>query len=224
MVVRERFYGSTIESARHLRIAFSSEDDLIDFDRPPFSLRAQPQRPGELTDLVDVAVAPNVLARVANEGRVGLPRELALYIAVEAERALVEAATLYGLKAAVAAGNLDEAASAIPMRGPQHVLVRPLQEYAAALESGVDQLDESDAAVRVRVPHHVAARWAQSAAASNLSVERWVGQVLERASGARVNWEVAAARSARTLAEWVLVQAARSTRSRSTLPQTTASD
>src|SRR4051812_5264758 len=103
MVVREIFYGSTIESVRHLRIAFSSEDDLIDFDRPPFSLRAQPQRPGELTDLVDVAVDPDVLARLAHEGRVGLPRELALYIAVEAERALVEAATLYGLKAAVLA-------------------------------------------------------------------------------------------------------------------------
>ena len=213
-----------MESVRHLRIAFSSEDDLIDFDRPPLSLRAQPQRPGELTDLVDVAVDPDVLARLAHEGRVGLPRELALYIAVEAERALVEAATLYGLEAAVLADDLDDAASAIPVRGPQHVLVRPLQEYAAALEGGIDHPDERDAPVRVRVPHHVAARWAQSAAATGLPLERWVARILERASGARVNWEVAASRTARSLAEWILVQAARSTRLRSTLPQTTASD
>jgi hypothetical protein len=207
----------------HLRLAFDSEDDLIDFDRPPFSLRAQPQRPGELTDLVDVAVDPNVLVRFERESRVALPRELALYIAVEAERALQEAAALLGVEAVGLAAHLDEAASAIPARGPRHMLVRPLQEYAAALEDGIDRLDESDATVRARVPHHVAARWARSAAASGLSIERWVAQILESASGARVNWEVAAARSARSLAEWVLVQAARSTRSRSTLPQTTAS-
>jgi hypothetical protein len=224
MVVRGRFYGSTIESARHLRVVFSSEDDLIDFDRRPFSLRAQPQRPGELTELVNVAVDSDVLARLAREGRVGLPRELALYIAVEAERALAEAATLYRLEATALADALDEAASAIPVRGPQHSLVRPLQEYAAALERGVDPLDESDSAVCVRAPHHVAARWAQSAAATGLPIERWAARILEAASGARVSWEVAAARTAQSLAEWILVQAARSTRSRSTLPQTTASD
>jgi hypothetical protein len=186
-------------------------------------LRAQPQRPGELTALVDIAVDPDVLARLAHEGRVGLPRELALYIAVEAERALLEAATLYGVKVGVLADDLDEEASAISVRGPQHMLVRPLQEYAAALEGGIDHLDESAAAVRVRAPHHVAARWAQSAAATGLPIERWVAEILDRASGARVNWEVAAARTARSLGEWILVQAARSTRSRSTLPQTTAS-
>jgi hypothetical protein len=142
---------------------------------------------------------------------------------VEAERALQEAAALLGLEAADLAADLNEAASAISMRGPWHVFVRPLQEYAAALEHGIDGLDERDAAIRARVPHHVAARWTQTAAANGLSIERWVAQILERASGTRVNWEVAAARSARSLAEWVLVQAARSTRSRSTLAQTTAS-
>jgi hypothetical protein len=210
-------------TVRHLRLAFDSEDVLIDFDRPPFSLRAQPQRPGELTDLVDIAVGADVLVRLEREARVALPRELALYIAVEAERALQEAAALFGVEAVDLAADLDEAASAIPVRGPRRVLVRPLQEYAAALEAGIDGLDASDASVRARVPHHVAARWAQSAAPGGLSIERWVMQILERASGARANWEVAAARSARSLAEWVLVQAARSTRSRSTLPQTTAS-
>jgi hypothetical protein len=186
-------------------------------------LRAQPQRPGQLTDLVDIAVGSDVLARIAEETHVALPRELALYLAVEAERALQEAAALLGVEAVDLAERLDEAASAISVRGPRHVLVRALEEYAAALENGIDRLDESGATARARVPHQVAARWARSAAASGLSLDHWVAQMVESGSGARVNWEVAAARSARSLAEWVLVQAARSTRSRSTPPQTKAS-
>jgi hypothetical protein len=186
-------------------------------------LRAQPQRPGELTELIDISVEAEVLARLERESPVALPRELGIYIAAEAERSLQEAARLFAVEAGDLAADLDEATSALPARGARHLLVRPLEAYAAALEHGLERLDESGAAVRARVPHQVAARWAQSAAAGGVPFERWLGQILERASGARVSWEAAAARSARGLAEWVLVQAARSTRSRNTPPQTTAS-
>jgi hypothetical protein len=152
-----------------------------------------------------------------------LPRELALYIAIEAERALREAAALVDVEASLLADQLDEAGSEKRERGPRHALVRPLEEYATALEAGLDRPADRDEAVRVRVPHHVAARWAESAAASGKSLERWMQDVLGDTRGARICWEVAAARSARHLGEWVLIQAARWARSRRTLPHTTAS-
>lgn len=186
-------------------------------------MHAQPQRPGELTELIDISADADVLARLERESPVALPRELGIYIAVEAERSLQEAAALFALEAVDLAADLDEATSTVPARGPRHVLVRPLEDYAAALEHGLERLDESGAAVRARVPHQVAARWTQSAAAGGVPFERWLAQILGRASGARVSWEAAAARSARSLAEWVLIQAARSTRSRNTSPHTTAS-
>lgn len=187
-------------------------------------MRAQRQRPGELTELIDIGAGADVLTRLERESPVVLPRELAIYIAVEAERSLQEAATLFAVDVAGLAADLDEAASAVPARGPGYVLARPLQEYATALQDGLNRLNEDgDAAIRARVPHQVAARWTQSAAASGVPFERWLAHTLECASGARVIWEAAAARSARSLAEWVLIQAARSARSRSTPPQIAAS-
>lgn len=161
--------------------------------------------------------------RVEAESPVLLPRELALFIAIEAERALREAAALVDVEVQLLADQVDEGASAKHERGPRQLLVRPLEEYAAAVEAGLDRPADRDEAVRARVPHHVAARWAQSAAVCGESFEHWLSKMLDGASGGRVSWEVAAARSARPLSEWVLVQAVRWARSRSTLPQTTAS-
>lgn len=188
-------------------------------------MRAQPQRPGELTELIDVGLAPNsgVFVRLERESPVSLPRELAIYIAVEAERALQESAMLFAVDAIDLAADLDEAAAAVPARDLRHALARPLLEYATALGAGISRLEEGDTAIRARVPHQVAAHWTQAAAASGVSFERWLAQILERSSGARISWEAAAAQSARSLAEWVLIQAARSARWRSTAPHATAS-
>jgi hypothetical protein len=200
----------------------TSDDDSIPFDSPPFSLRTQPQRPGELTELIDVPVEGTLAQRV-RESAAGLPLELALYIAVEAERAVAEAVDVIAASRAEVIAFLDAAAANAVDRAPRHVLVRPLEQYAAALSRRLTDTEVPDAPLRARVPHHVAASWAHAAAAAGVRLDRWLADAVDRASADRTPWEAAAASSGRTLAEWVLLQAARCARSRSTSPQTTAS-
>jgi predicted HicB family RNase H-like nuclease len=186
-------------------------------------LRTQPQRPGELAELIDVVIDAAVADRVrCNAAAAGLPVELALYIAVEAERALAEAVDVVGIDGGELIAFLDGVAVDTDGRGPRHVLVRSLAEYGAALTRGEGQ-PASSGSVCVRVPHRVAASWAHAAATAGLSFDRWLTDLVARAEFARVSWEAAAARSGRSLSEWVLLQAARCARSRNTSPQTTAS-
>jgi hypothetical protein len=202
----------------------SSDDEPSSFDPPSVSLRHQPQRPGELTELIDVPLDATAAARTrAAAVEAGLPLELALYIAIEAERAVSEAVEVTGVERAELVARLDAAAAVTPERGLGHTLVRPLEQYAAAVARGLPDDDAAGRAVRARVPHHVACAWAHAAAAVGKPFDSWVADTLARASGDRKPWEAAAARAARTLAEWVLVQAASFARSRSTSPQTTAS-
>lgn len=196
---------------------------MIVFDPLPFSLRAQPQRPGELTELLDVEADAVVTARLRNEAHAaGLPLELAVYIAVEAERTLDEAVAVVGLPRAELVAFLDAAAPVDDAAGLRHVLTRRLSEYARALEAGLRDPDVSGP-LRVRVPHRVAAAWGHAAAAAGVPFARWLGDNVARAATHRAPWEAAAARAGLSLAEWVLLQAARCARSRSTWPQTTAS-
>lgn len=200
------------------------EDEPISFEPPPFSLHFQPQRPGELSELIDVRLETAAADRIrAQAGSVGLPIELAIYIAVESERALEEAAVSVGLPRETVAGRLDAvAAGADDRRGPRHVLVRPLENYAAAIARGLSSA-EAPGHLYARVPQRVAARWAHEAADAGVTLEHWVEQAAVRSNLVRVPWEAAAAREGRTLGEWVLLQATRCARSRSTSPQTTAS-
>lgn len=198
------------------------EEELISFERSAVSLRVQPQRPGELTELIDVVVDAATLERLGVESPALLPRELALYIAIEAQRALDEAAQLFGIAEGDLADELDRATLADHARDLSHVLLRPLEEYARAIERGLQREFEEGTSVRVRAPQHVAARWAQAASTTGEAVEHWISDVLNDASGARIAWEASAARSAHHLSEWVLVQTARWARSRRTPPQMTA--
>lgn len=202
----------------------SSYEEPSSFDPPPFSLRHQPQRPGELAELIevplDVTAARSVRAAAA---AAALPFELALYIAIEAERALDEAVEVTGVERDELVERLDAAASVAPERGLRHTLARPLEQYAAAVARGLTDDDRPDRIVLARVPHRVASAWAHAAAATGTPLESWIAATVARASGDRKPWEAAAARAGRTLAEWVLLQAARCARSRSTSPQTTAS-
>jgi hypothetical protein len=211
-------------SYSHLTLVAVCEDEPIAFEPPPFSLRFQPQRPGELSELIDVPLETAAADRIrAQAGSVGLPIELAIYIAIESERALEEAAVSVGLSRETVAEFLDAvAARALDRRGPRHVLVRPLEDYAAAIARGLTA-SAAPGHLYARVPQLVAARWAHEAAASGVPLEHWVEQAAGRTSVVRVPWEAAAAREGRTLGEWVLLQAARCARSRSTSPQTTAS-
>jgi hypothetical protein len=201
----------------------SCTDEPCSFDLPPFSLRNQPQRPGELAELLDIAVDADVVARVRDDAAAaGLPLELALYIAVEAERALDEAVNVVDVTRVELVEFLDAAACAVPERAPRHLLARPLEEYALGVVRGLT-CDDTAAAVRVRVPHRVACSWAHAAAAAGMQFDRWLAEAVNSANPDRAVWEAAAARTGRTLAEWVFLQAARCARSRSTSPQTAAS-
>lgn len=199
-----------------------NSDDLISFDPPPFSLRTQPQRPGELTELIDIAVDATITRRVQEHAAAaGLPLEVAAYIMVEADRALAEAAEIVGVSRARLVDFLDAAAEAAD-RAPRHVFVRPLEEYARALTRGLAEVEVPGGPLRARVPHRVAAAWAHEAAAVGIPFERWLGNIVSQAAANRAGWEAAAARTGRSLSEWVLLQAARCARWRSTSPQTTA--
>ncbi len=200
-----------------------SSEESCSFDPPPFSLRTQPQRPGELCELVEFTLeAADARLLCAGAAAVGLPIELAVYIWVEAERSLAEAIELLGIEYLELAAFLDRAAVQGLERAPRHQFVRPLEDYGAALRRAAPHAEVERDTVHARVPHRVAAAWAHAAAASGLTLERWLAATVRRAENGRVLWEAAAAGSGRTLAEWVLVQAARCARSRSTSPHTTA--
>lgn len=207
----------------HLCLVSRSDHDAIAFDPPPFSLLTQPQRPGELADLIDVAVDATVAHHVQrNAAAAGLPVELALYIAIEAERALAEAVAVIGIDSEHVIAFLDGVAANTAERGPRHVLVRSLAEYGTALSRGPRE-SPSTGSLCVRVPHRVAASWAHAAAAVGMPFDRWLSNLIACAKFDRVSWEAAAAGSGRSLSEWVLLQAACCARSRSVSPQTTAS-
>lgn len=200
----------------------TSDEDAIAFDPLPFSLRLQPQRPGELAELLEVDADAAVAARLREDARAaGLPLELALYIAVEAERALAEAVAAVGVAHGELVAFLD-AAGADHERHVEHMLARPLGEYGRGIQEGLLDPDV-DGPLRARVPHRVAAAWVHAAAAAGAPFDRWLADTVANATPNRVGWEAAAARAGRSLGEWVLLQAARCARSRSTSPQTTAS-
>lgn len=206
-----------------LRLVAASDHELIAFDPPRFSLLTQPQRPGELAELIDIDVEPPVADRVYDAAKaVGLPVELALYIAVEADRALSEAVAVVGGSFDDLVTFLDNAANDGQGRGPTHVFARPLVEYAVALRRAVGEPGVA-APLRARVPHRVAASWVHAAAAAGMPFKRWLSDAVARADFGRLSWEAASARTGRSLSEWVLFHAARCARSRSTSPHTTAS-
>lgn len=177
-----------------------------------------------MTELIDVTVDAVDGARLRQEAAaVGLPVELALYIAIEADRAVDETAAVTGVDRVELIAALDATASEPFARGLRHLHARPLEAYAAALDAGVTAGTDLGGPLRVRVPHRVAAAWAHQAAGSGVPFERWLADAARRGDTGHPRWEAAAARSGRTLAEWVLLQATRCARWRSTSPHTTAS-
>jgi len=201
----------------------ATQEEPERFDPPPFSLLAQPQRPGELAELIEVGVPASEAARLtAAAAVVGLPVELWLCIAVEGERALAEAVAAMNLERAKLTDILDTAATPVPARGPRHLLVRRLDQYADALAGSEWSAPARAEPLTIRVAHRVAARWAHAAVEAGVPFDRWVTSLVLAGEGRQL-WEAAAAREGRTLAEWVLLQAARWANSRSTSPQATAS-
>lgn len=193
------------------------------FEAPAFSLRVQPQRPGELCESLSIELPPAVLSCAEQHAREArLPLALWLVITIEAERALAAAASAAGVEPEDLALAADSAAGEACRYDVGPAEVRRLASYAAALRLGVSEgrATGSKRSVSLRLSHLSLARWALAAADANLPFDRWVEG--RRLVPGRERWEAAAAEAAQPLGEWLVTQAARLARSSSAVPQPAA--
>ncbi len=210
----------------HLRLVNESPVERESFEPPSFDLGVQPQRPGELTEPVAVAISDESLKSAKGTAAAArLPLELWLVIAIDAERALTTATLETGVSGPALIAACEAEALAPRPTGLNPPLQRRLADYAMALRIGHTKFAVPEAItspVILAPAHTTAAGWARAAADAQLRVEQWVAFVAERTSPGRELWEAAAAEAGRHLSEWVLVQAARAARATSTRPQAAA--
>jgi hypothetical protein len=193
------------------------------FEPPPFSLLAQPQRPGDLCESLSVEFPTDALSAArAHAAEAGIPLPLWLAIAVEAERALQAAAAATGIDADIVA----DAADRVARQGSRYDIPPPharrLASYAEALRIGVPlcAAPTTESPVALRISHLTAAAWSLTAARVGSSLNSWIAR-MPLAPG-RELWEAAAADSGIQLSEWLLLQAARLARSTSAAPHPAA--
>jgi hypothetical protein len=193
------------------------------FEAPPFSLLAQPQRPGELCESLVLELPSPAFARAERYARAArLPLALWLAIAIEAERALAAAVAATGVDAEDLARAADDAARAVRRYDIGPLETRRLASYAAALRAGMagGWATPVKSGAALRLPHLLLARWTFTAADLDMSLGKWAaGLSLEPG---RERWEAAAAETAQPLSEWLLTQAARLARSNRATPQPAA--
>jgi hypothetical protein len=190
------------------------------WDRP-YRLASRPQRPGELTVVVPVALSEGARRHVfAAASADRLPPALWIAIAIEAQRCLMRAAELASHPADALAEMLDDIARSTPLSvasSDTHPALMQLQVYARALLAG-------DGTVRVMLGEsvplspamHVGASWAAEAEAAGMTIEKWASTAANACLPGRTEWEAASAAQGQTLAEWTTIQAARRWRTAST--------
>jgi hypothetical protein len=138
-----------------------------------------------------------------------LPVELWLRTAVESARVLHELATMIGRTEATLVKELDRQACVTGTASNSTELASTpgsLDRYADQLQRG-----ENPAAIHgdvvLRLSQEMASTWRRAAIAAGTPVPAWIGRQIERAPRQCVTWEIAAARSGRTLAEWAYASA-----------------
>jgi hypothetical protein len=192
--------------------------------RPPhYRLGERAQRPGELADLLVVALDDHARGKAEKLARAAaLPLPLMVVIAVESERALREAAEAGGFDVAELAAALDAVAAEAVILGFDPPAARRLRAYAAAVRSG--GYDGSPSArSELVIAHHVLARWSLVAQATGLTLDAWLSELLGAAETGRERWEAAAADEGQMLAEWIALHALSLARRSSSAAQATAS-
>lgn len=130
-----------------------------------------------------------------------LPAELWLRIAVEASRVVGEIEGLTGYGRETITATLDVAASE-----PRGDRVEPLdggalRRYGEGLQRGTATSAPTEE-LALRLSEEIAAGWGHAAAAERAALPTWIAKQLESAPRHCVQWEAAAARGGRTLAEW----------------------
>jgi hypothetical protein len=184
-----------------------------------YDLERQPQRPGELCSEILIPRAACDQEVCLDAARSGLPEALWATLAVEGYRVADGAMRTTGLPAETLIELLDETA-ACNLHG---VTETRLAAYARALCGAEERkVTRAIGPLLLRPSMTILAAWSLASSCVGCPVEDWARDCLRRRSGAVVAWEISAASSGQTLAEWAMVQAARRLRSRRTAPQTAA--
>lgn len=193
------------------------------FEPEPYRLGERSQRPGELADVLRIELTPERRAHSeALATRARLPLELAVVIAVEAERALQEVASALAIDPTDIAADLDAVAASSVAAEFDPVPTRPLRAYASALRSGGYRPVRKQR-LELVVPDRLHASWSLAATNARVPLDEWVAARLAAATSTRERWEAQAANEGQTLAEWVSLQALRRARRSSSSAQPTAS-
>jgi hypothetical protein len=170
-----------------------------------FSLRLQPQRPGDLCDWIELELAPSAAMRIAESARV--PVGLWLTIAIEAKRVLGS----YGpaVKGELEA-HLDEAARVRIDAAVGRAPARALRAYADALRAGSEVGTENPGGLVVLTPPQATSTaWEHHAREAGMPLGPWLSREAASRLTGRVDWEAAAAERGQSLAEWILRSAGR---------------
>lgn len=174
------------------------------------SLAAQPFRPGELPDVVQVDFPPN-LAQLAQQkaAAAGIPTELWIRIAAEAERHLRTAADLLDLSGSQVADHLDAVASE-PLGALAPVSAHRQRAYAKLLRSGqAGPTPPPRNRFTLRLPDQMLAAWTLLASRNSKSTSDFVADLLPTAPRHAVRWEAASAEGGQQLGEWIYMQSLR---------------
>jgi hypothetical protein len=165
-----------------------------------FSLQLQPQRPGDLCDWIELELASDAAARIAERARI--PVGLWLAIAIEAKRVL----GAYGPGAeADLEAQLDHAARARIDAAVCRAPARALRAYADALRAGSEPVAEEARGLLVLTPPQaMSTSWEHHARPAGLTLGTWLAREAGSDLAGRVDWEAAAAERGQSLAEWIL--------------------
>jgi hypothetical protein len=188
-----------------LRLVHSVDRVVASPRRPTRDLVAAPFRPGELPSTVVVQLEPAARSEVEAEAlRARVPLALCLRIVVEATRARDDIVRATGRNCPAVEHMLDVAAELpIPPDGSED---SGLSTYVAALIEGqIGGGNGSD--VVLRLTTEMAFSWGRRAAESDLTLDAWITRSVKGRPTRAVQWEVAAAASGRTLAEWAYASA-----------------
>jgi uncharacterized protein (DUF1778 family) len=214
---------SDMPGVPHLSLVRGTRDRVPELaPLPRHDVDAQPQRPGELCELMYVDLGTSERDRVeVSAAKVGVPSQLWLTVAIEAARSLLQIAATVEVQPVDFAQALDEGAATLGPVQDGEAQSR-LTAYARALlsaepRSGARRIGR----LSVRPALAVSVKWSAAAARSHQGLDSWLEDQAVQVKDARLNWEAAAASRGESLTEW-MAQAALRRRRSSVLDQTLA--
>jgi hypothetical protein len=194
--------STSTPAASHLRVVAAPLPPTLGPVALEATLSSAPFRPGELPVITWIAFDRASQERV-EEGATAarVPAELWLRLAVESSRLAEEIATRCGRARLWIVDVLDSAAASAEHTIDDELRTDGLVRYAALLRRP-HPIGQIPGRMPARLPEEMAGGWRRAATHAGVTFERWLGERLERAPSRCVEWEIAAADSCQTLAEW----------------------